>query len=187
MSMLETRLKIRIFGDPALRNKARVINRITERHREELSQMARLMYDASGIGLAASQVAVAESMIVIDIGSGLYKLINPKVVKREGVQALEEGCLSIPGVCIKVKRARKIRVEDAIFDGEAIGIDPKNGTFMPFQDTAQRKRKHNIAATAKKVPVKYFAFDILYLNGESLLNKSFRERRKILERIIKQI
>jgi peptide deformylase len=50
-------------------------------------------------------------MIVVDISTGLYKLINPKIIKREGSQAIEEGCLSVPGVCIKVKRAKKILVQ----------------------------------------------------------------------------
>ncbi len=84
-----------------------------------------------------------------------------------------------------VEAAEKIKVKDAIFDGEAIGVDPKSGKFLPFQETAQRKRKHGIIDMAKKIPLKYFAFDILYLNGESLLGKSFRERRKILENCLK--
>jgi len=107
----KTGLKIRLFGDTALRKRAKRVAHINQAHRDILSQMAQLMYAGSGIGLAAPQVGVAESMIVVDIGSGLYKLINPKIVKKEGAQALEEGCLSIPGVCIKVKRSRKILVE----------------------------------------------------------------------------
>lgn len=123
MSMPETRLKIRIFADPALRKKAKPVSKVTERHRDTLSQMARLMYDASGIGLAAPQVAVAESMIVVDIGSGLYKLLNPKVSYRKGSQGLEEGCLSIPGICIKVKRAKKIKVDAIDEYGKPVSID----------------------------------------------------------------
>lgn len=83
-----------------------------------------------------------------------------------------------------VEAAKKLKVEDAIFDGEAIGIDVKTGKFLPFQETAQRKRKHGIEEMAKKVPLKYFAFDLLYLNGESLLNKPFRERRGLLEKAL---
>ncbi|MCX5701833.1 MAG: peptide deformylase, partial [Candidatus Omnitrophica bacterium] len=100
--MKETALKIRLFGDPVLRKKAKAVNQVTEVHRNILSEMARLMYASSGIGLAAPQVGINERMIVADIGSGLYKLINPKIVKKEGHQILEEGCLSIPGICIKV-------------------------------------------------------------------------------------
>jgi len=109
--MNETALKIRIIGDPLLRNKARKIGRVSDEQRRVLSQMSRLMYESQGIGLAAPQVGVNESMIVVDIGSGLYKLINPKIIKKEGRQVTEEGCLSVPGVYIKIKRAKKILVE----------------------------------------------------------------------------
>ena len=109
--MSETGLKIRIFGDSALRMKAKSIGEITQKHRDILSSMSRIMYEASGIGLAAPQVGLNQAMIVVDVGSGLYKLINPKIVKKEGKQALEEGCLSVPGVCIKVKRANKVLVK----------------------------------------------------------------------------
>lgn len=104
----ETALKIKIFGAPALRKKAKPVEEITEYHREILGKMARTMYESSGVGLAASQLGINEAMIVADIGSGLYKLINPKVIKRQGYQVNQEGCLSIPGVCIKVKRPRNV-------------------------------------------------------------------------------
>jgi peptide deformylase len=109
--MKETALKVRVFGDPALRKKARPVKEVSASHREALSGMAQAMYEASGIGLAAPQVGLDESMIVADIGTGLYKLINPKVVRKEGTQVLEEGCLSVPGVCIKVRRAKKVLVQ----------------------------------------------------------------------------
>ncbi len=109
--MLETRLKIRLFGASELRKKARPIKQVTPLQRQILSEMAQLMYEAGGIGLAAPQVGINEAMILTDIGTGLYKLINPKIVKKEGSQVMEEGCLSVPGICIKVKRARKIEIQ----------------------------------------------------------------------------
>ena len=109
--MDETELKIKILGVPLLRNKARKVERVTDEQRRTLSQMSRLMYASSGIGLAAPQVGINESMIVVDAGTGLYKLINPKILKKEGHQVMEEGCLSVPGVYIKIKRAKKVWVE----------------------------------------------------------------------------
>jgi peptide deformylase len=106
--MKEIPLKIKLFGDPVLRRKAKEIKQITQERTDILESMAGLMRLSSGVGLAAPQVGISESMIVADIGTGLYKLINPKIIKKEGRQVLEEGCLSIPGVCIKVKRAKKI-------------------------------------------------------------------------------
>lgn len=111
MSTKETALKIKTFGAPVLRKKARSIEEVTEGHRDILSSMAGLMYESSGVGLAAPQVGVSAAMIVADIGSGLYKLINPKVIKRQGGQVNQEGCLSIPGICIKVKRAKGVVVK----------------------------------------------------------------------------
>jgi len=99
------------------------VQRVTEHHRAMLSEMSRLMYDASGIGLAASQVGLDEAMIVVDVGSGLYKLINPVITKKEGTQALEEGCLSVPGVCIKVKRARRVVVEALDDSGKPVSVE----------------------------------------------------------------
>ncbi len=109
--MPETKLKIRIFGDPVLRKKAKPLNRVAAEHREILSQMAHSMYAGAGIGLAAPQIGISAQLIVVDIGAGLYKLVNPKIVRRQGAQAIQEGCLSVPGVCIKVKRAQQVWVE----------------------------------------------------------------------------
>jgi len=103
-------LQIKLYGEPVLRKKAKPVISITGEHRDILSRMSRIMYDSSGIGLAGPQVGIVQALVVADIGSGLYKLINPKIIKREGWQVLEEGCLSVPGVCIKVKRAKKIKV-----------------------------------------------------------------------------
>ncbi len=124
--MQETRLKIRVYGDPLLRKKAVQVKQVTPAHRDTLKKMAQLMYEASGIGLAAPQVGIAESMIVVDCGCGLYKLINPKVAKKEGSQVLEEGCLSIPGVCIKVKRARKVLVKARDEYGNPMDIEAED-------------------------------------------------------------
>lgn len=124
--MSETKLKIKIFGEPVLRVKAKPVNRITAQHRDILSQMSRAMYDGAGIGLAAPQVGISEQLIVVDIGDGLYKLINPKIVKKTGKQSISEGCLSVPGVCIKVKRAKQIWIEAKDENNQQIKIQAKD-------------------------------------------------------------
>jgi len=131
--MAKLHLTIRLFGDLALRRKVKYVNRITETHREALSEMARLMYAASGIGLAAPQVGINEGMIVVDVGSGLYKLINPKIVKKEGRQVMEEGCLSIPGVCIKIKRAKKILIKAQDENAKPLTIEAQDLLACVFQ------------------------------------------------------
>lgn len=74
----------------------------------------------------------------------------------------------------------EIKVDSAIFDAESIAFDSKTHKFLPFQETAQRKRKYGIEEAIKRLPLKLFIFDILYKNGVSLLDKPFSERRKIL-------
>lgn len=103
-------LKIRIFPDSILRKKAKKLSDITDIEREELSAMAKAMYLAKGVGLAAVQVGIDKQLAVIDIGDGLIMMANPSIVKKEGSEALEEGCLSVPEVCIKVRRANSIIV-----------------------------------------------------------------------------
>ena len=108
--MNETKLEIKKFGDPLLRKKTKRIEQVTQEERDILSKMAQKMYEVAGIGLAANQVGIDKCMAVVDTGEGLYKLINPRIVKKEGIQVSEEGCLSIPSVYIKVKRAKKVEV-----------------------------------------------------------------------------
>ena len=131
--MDETALKIRVFPESVLRKKTRRIERITEVHRDTLSKMARIMYDASGIGLASPQIGINQSMIVIDIGQGLYKLINVKIVKKQGSQAMEEGCLSVPGISIKVKRAKKIWVKAQDDSGKDVDLEAEGLLACVFQ------------------------------------------------------
>ena len=124
--MPETKLKIKVFGDSVLRKIAKPVRRVTDEHRQILSQMAKAMYDDSGIGLAAPQVGQSVQLIVVDIGEGLYKLVNPKILKRQGRQSISEGCLSVPGICIKVKRAKQVWVQAQDEDGQLIEIEAKN-------------------------------------------------------------
>lgn len=74
----------------------------------------------------------------------------------------------------------------AVFDGEAIGYDPTTGALKPFQETITRKRKHDIAETAESVPLRYYLFDVLAVDGASLLHKTLRERKSVLGKLIKQ-
>jgi len=78
-----------------------------------------------------------------------------------------------------------LQVEECIVEGEILGIDVKTGSPLPFQMLSQRiHRKYDVNRIAKQIPVQVNLFDIVYLDGEMLLNKGFLERRKILERIV---
>jgi peptide deformylase len=133
MSTKETELKIRILGEPVLKNAVRQVVKVTDSHRKILSEMARLMYSVSGVGLAAPQVGITESLAVIDAGSGLYKLINPRIVKATGQQTSEEGCLSVPEVGVKIKRAKHVVVEALDENGKPLTIEAEGLLACVFQ------------------------------------------------------
>lgn len=78
-----------------------------------------------------------------------------------------------------------IAARQAIFEGEALAYNEATGELYPFQITIQRKRKHGIEALAKEYPLKFFAFELLYLDGADYTEKPYRERRKMMESIIR--
>lgn len=131
--MKEIELRIRLFGDQVLRRKAKPVKKVTQEHRDILSGMSKLMYASTGIGLASPQVGIDEAMIVVDIGHELFKLINPKIIKKEGAQVLEEGCLSVPGVCIKIKRAKKVVVRALDECGKPVSLEAEGLLACVFQ------------------------------------------------------
>lgn len=108
-------LDILHYPDPRLHTVAQPVQAIDDRIRQLVKDMAQTMYDAPGIGLAATQVNVHERVIVIDLSeeqNDLLVLINPEIVWRsDEEQSYEEGCLSVPGIYETVKRAAEIRVK----------------------------------------------------------------------------
>lgn len=101
---------IRTFPSEILRKKAQTVKKVTDKERSILESMARTMYLSGGVGLAAVQVGIDMQLAVIDIGDGLIKLINPCITKKDGSQKCEEGCLSVPGTVVNVRRARRVIV-----------------------------------------------------------------------------
>ncbi len=99
---------------------------------------------------------------------------------------LEEVTRQFPDVVEYVKEA--VKAKDVILDSEAVGVDPKTGKFLPFQRISKRiRRKYDIYEMMKEIPVTVYVFDIMYLNGETLISKPYRERLKILEKVLKPI
>lgn len=117
------KLKIRVFPDPELRVKAGKVASVGQTERDILSDMAETMYLNQGVGLAATQVGISKSLVVIDVGDGLLKLINPVITKREGSEVSEEGCLSVPGECIKIRRSKTVVVSFLNESGEPSRIN----------------------------------------------------------------
>ena len=114
-------LPILRFPDPRLHKVAAPIATIDDGIRRLAQDMAETMYEAPGIGLAATQVDVHQQLIVIDTSEtrdALLVLINPEILAREGAQVGEEGCLSVPGIYDKVERAERVTVRYLDLDGQ---------------------------------------------------------------------
>jgi len=115
-------LPILRFSDPRLKKIAAPVTKIDDSIRQLIADMAETMYEAPGIGLAATQVDVHKQVVVIDISedrNDLLALINPRIENFQGQQEGEEGCLSVPGIFEKVERAEQVTVHYQDADGQA--------------------------------------------------------------------
>ena len=116
---------IRLSTDEILRKKCKPVKEITPNVLTLLDDMAETMYDANGVGLAAPQVGVLKRIVVIDIGEGLFELINPELLDPIGSQIDHEGCLSIPGNSALVERPNYVKVKALNRNGEEIIVEGK--------------------------------------------------------------
>lgn len=110
-------------GDPVLRKTARPVQKVDEKVVTLIRNMAETMYHANGVGLAAPQVGISKRVIVVDIGEGLYALINPEIIAKDGIQDGPEGCLSVPGMTGEVMRSNHITVKALNEKGEPVILD----------------------------------------------------------------
>lgn len=123
-------LAILRFPDLRLKTVAARVERIDDDLKRLARDMAETMYEAPGIGLAATQVDVHQRLIVVDASETrdqLLTLVNPEILERRGEQVGEEGCLSVPGVFDRVRRAEWVKVRYLDLDGreqtiEAVGL-----------------------------------------------------------------
>lgn len=118
-------LPILRFPDIRLKKVAAPITQIDDRIKKLVADMAETMYEAPGIGLAATQVDVHKRLVVIDTSedkSDLRVFINPVIDSLEGSQTGEEGCLSVPGIYDKVERAERVTVHFLDLDGKKQSI-----------------------------------------------------------------
>lgn len=119
-------LPILRYPDPRLHKRATDVQEVDEGVRKLVRDMAETMYEAPGIGLAATQVNVHKRIVVIDASedrSQLMAFINAEILERDGEQTCEEGCLSVPGVYEKVTRAERVRVRALNEKGERFELE----------------------------------------------------------------
>lgn len=113
-------------GDPTLRKKSRIVDKIDHRVLTLIDDMVETMNYAEGIGLAAPQVGVLKRIIVIDVGEGVIELINPEIIETCGDQTETEGCLSIPGVTGEVVRPKFVKVRGLNRHGKTVEMEGKD-------------------------------------------------------------
>ncbi|SFM31563.1 peptide deformylase [Nitrosomonas communis] len=119
-------LKILQYPDERLHKVAAPVSAITDEIHVLVQNMTETMYAAAGIGLAATQVDVHQRVIVIDVSETrdqLHVFINPEIIASEGEFDYQEGCLSVPGIFEKVKRAENISVRAMNLNGDLFELD----------------------------------------------------------------
>ena len=119
-------LPILCFPDPRLHKVAQPVSAVDARIRTLIDDMFETMYDAPGIGLAASQVDVHKRFMVIDVTEDKSRplvFVNPVIGARQGEQVYQEGCLSVPGIYDGVERAGRVRVRALDEAGQAREIE----------------------------------------------------------------
>ena len=117
-----TPVTIRLYGHPVLRRKCREVDEINEDVYKLIDIMAKLMYQNKGLGLAAPQVGILKRVIIADVGDGLVSLVNPRILWRQGKDVMSEGCLSIPGINLEIKRSKEVIVEGLNKEGEKVQL-----------------------------------------------------------------
>ena len=158
-------LPILHYPDPRLNKVANKVEVVDERIRKLVNDMAETMYAAPGIGLAATQVDVHERVLVIDMSedrNDLRVFINPEIVEQRGEAENEEGCLSVPGVYDRVRRAERVKVRALDVQGEPFEVEAEGLLAVCIQheidhleghvfvEYLSRLKQQRIAAKMKK-------------------------------------
>ena len=164
-----TKLRILEFPDPRLRKKATPVEVVDDALRGLVDDMFETMYEAPGIGLAATQVDVHKRLLIADISNEKtdpYVLINPQLLEKDGVIVSEEGCLSVPGYYEEVERAEHIRVSFLNRDGAEVEMEAEGMLAVCFQ--------HEIDHLDGKLFVDYLS----EAKRQRIRNRLVRDRRQ---------
>lgn len=121
-------LDIKRYPDSILMRKTDIVTEFDSDLQQLIDDMVETMYAAPGVGLAANQVGISKQLAVIDVSgmeeeSSLIVIVNPEIIHSEEEDAIEEGCLSIPGYTTVVKRAEKVRVRCQDREGKEVELE----------------------------------------------------------------
>jgi len=128
-----------------------------------IKSMILTMHNHKGIGLAAPQVGLNQRIIVLDVGQGPMAVINPQILKKSGSEVLEEGCLSLPGVTLPIKRAQRIKIKY---------IDENNA---------------EVEAECEDLMARVIQHETDHLDGKLILDYAGKDEKKQLEEQLKEI
>ena len=162
-------LKILQYPDERLHTVAKPVSGVTNATRQLIGDMAETMYAAPGIGLAATQVDVHQQIIVIDISDThdqLQVFINPEILAKQGESECEEGCLSVPGIYEKVRRAERVTVRALDANGKSFTLETDGLLAICVQ--------HEIDHLKGKVFVEYLS-QLKQMRLKSRIKKHLRE------------
>jgi peptide deformylase len=149
--------RVRKFGDPVLRTRARPVERFDDALRDEAERMGQLMHDGLGIGLAATQLGVLHRLLVYRVqpDSPIIALVNPEIEWAGAEEeTAEEGCLSLPAVLVDVDRPVHVRVRGQDVNGEPLTIE------------------------ATGLEARVIQHELDHLDGVLILDRTTREQRK---------
>ncbi|ADY56631.1 peptide deformylase [Syntrophobotulus glycolicus DSM 8271] len=121
------------MGEDILREKAQEVKKITPNILKLLENLTDTLYASQGVGLAAPQIGISKRVAVVDIGDGLFELINPVIIERYGEEIDKEGCLSIPGIQGEVKRSAKVVVQCQDREGNLVQYAGEGFLARAFQ------------------------------------------------------
>ena len=164
-------LPILQYPDPRLHTVAAPVTSVNEKIHRLIKDMADTMYAAPGVGLAAPQVDVHRRVIIIDISAAhdeLKVFINPQITAKSGVSDCEEGCLSVPGIFEKVRRAERITVRALDARGKSFGLAADGLLAVCIQ--------HEMDHLEGKVFVEYLS----RLKQQRILAKLKKQQRQVM-------
>jgi peptide deformylase len=156
---------VRTYGDPVLRSRAREVETFDEGLVEEVRRMGQIMHDAYGIGLAATQLGVMHRVLVyrVEGDAPVAALVNPRLEwAGDETEAMDEGCLSLPGVLVEVERPIHVRV------------------------AAQDEHGEDIVVEASGLEARVIQHEMDHLDGVLILDRTSREERKRAMRTLRE-
>lgn len=130
---MQTKLRIYTWPERILSKKCRKVEVIDDKIRKIFDEMRLLMIEAKGVGLAANQVGLDLSLALIEFDDKIFKIINPRVTKKEGKVKFLEGCLSFPGLEVEITRSKKVWVSYTNEKNEPIDLELEGIPAIIFQ------------------------------------------------------